>query len=209
MANIIQFPGNPVFQKVDGYNILFPGIISKYYEHARGIGTDVFVVKHYTNDEKSSELMRGHIPPVEIKEDDDEEEKRKIIDALKDIFEKQEELVKSLDDESKTAYDETLIEPYSIHEWRGGNGLASVFVRCQDGVIGCGWYDSTKTRQKALKMASFVLYATGYINHDTDKSFWETTYSCLPYDSPLGRSDIADDIINEALYEEAERRLHG
>jgi hypothetical protein len=47
-------------------------------------------------------------------------------------------------------------------------------------------------------MAAFMVYVYGFINSE-DKRLWETAYKFLPYDTELGRADVADEIIIEGL----------
>lgn len=191
MAEIIQLFNSLSPTKVDGYSIPFSLIIKRYHEHARWIGEpDVFVVKHYANSGRSTELMRGHDPedrPGYIK---------KIVatqDAIAGILDK-------LHSEAKLKIEK---DQNHVFKWREEEtGIAVIFIKCQDGIIGSGWYENTKTIPKAQKLAAFVLYAIGYLNADYDTDFFDVSYNILPYAiSSFGRCDVAEDIIESAIEE--------
>lgn len=184
MAEMYKFiPSGFSFKKADGYNKVLPITIGQYFEHARGVGTDLYIVKHYTK-HGSAELARGYVPTGNI-------------ENAKELYEKQKELEAKLD-QAKDVASEYISKPTKIYQNREGE-YAVVFVSCKDGYIGCGWYDHAGTRKKGLKLAAFVLYALGFINAENDEVFWEVTYKYLPYDSELGRSEIADDIILKSM----------
>ena len=189
MAELYQLiPSGFSFEKVDGYNKVLPATIGKYFEHARGDGTNLFVVKHYAK-EKTTVLSKGYIP-------DGADELTLSVAQI--------ELNAFLDKEKERAVARIGDIQTKVYQHREGSNSV-VFVSCQDGLIGCGWYDPASS-PKGLKMAAFVLYAYGFINAKMDKVFWKVTYKYLPYDSELGRSDEADKAIIESLQPEILRR---
>lgn len=191
MAEIFELiPAGFSFKKADGYNKVLPITIGRYFEHARGVGTDLYIVKHYTK-QSSTELARGYVPTGTI-------------ENARELRQKQIELASKLDGtkEKASAYIST---PTMVYQSKEGE-YAMVFVSCKDGYIGCGWYDHAATPKKGLKLAAFVLYALGAINAKVDETLWEVTYNYLPYDSELGRSDEADKVIFESMKSEIVRR---
>jgi hypothetical protein len=191
MAEIYKLiPSGFSFQKADGYNKVLPITIGKYFEHARGVGTDLYIVKHYTNS-GATELTRGYVPTGTV-------------NNAAELREKQIKLEKMLDD-AKDAATEYITAPTKVYQSRNEE-YAIMFVPCKDGFIGCGWYDHAGTKKKGLKLAAFVLYAYGVINAGVDEVFWEVTYKYLPYDSELGRSEVADKIIFDSMKSEVIRR---
>ena len=217
MANVIDFAAErrrvaSSFIKKGGYNTPFPEIISRYYEHARGTKTDIYTAYLYKDamhkmetpvddsDGPIVELIRGFIPP---KNDEP-------LDP--DLRNQQLQLIKTLDELSAAAEKELRENPNFIFQEQRAN-MAYVFIKCDKGVIGCGYCDNSHARKKCLKMAAFLAYAIGYINAEIDPTtgkpidadLWERAHSYLPYDSELGRSDVADEIIEAAIVEGPQR----
>ncbi|MCQ2571336.1 MAG: hypothetical protein MJ154_03790 [Candidatus Saccharibacteria bacterium] len=185
-ATIYQFePGGFRFEKTaDGYNKVLPSIIGRYFEDARGVGTDLYVIKHYGKGKRSTILAKGYVPTGNVE------------NAL-ELKSKQDNLISMLDEEQITAASQ-IKQPSDIYQTREGQ-YSIVFVSCKDGCIGCGWYDHVGTKKKGLMLAASVLYAYGFINAEIDPIFWEATYKYLPFDSELGRSEDADKIIVDEL----------
>ena len=200
MAEIIKLFNDLSFEKVDGYNIPFSRIISDYHEHARGIGPDVFVVKHYTNDNNGNELIRGYSPTDRI-------------GYMKTIVENQDTIAAILDERREEAMEAIKIaiknDSSAIYKWSDeSHGIACIFIQCKRGIIGSAWLDSKKTIRKAQKMAAFVLYAIGYINSTFDKVLFDISFNTLPYEvSSFGRGEKADEIILKAIENENRDRL--
>jgi len=191
MAELFKLiPSGFSFDKVDGYNKILPVTIGRYFEHARGVGTDLYILKHY-NTSGDTQLARGYVPTGTI-------------ENASELRRKQLELEARLD-AAKSDAAKAITTPERTYQTRDGE-YAIVFVPCKDGYIGCGWYDHAGTAKKGLKLAAFVLYALGFINAEYDEVLWEVTYKYLPYDSELGRSEIADQIILESLKDEVVRR---
>ncbi len=191
MAEIYKLiPSGFSFKKVDGYNKVLPITIGKYFEHARGVGTDLYIVKHYTK-LSSTELARGYVPTGTV-------------ENAHELRQKQIELASKLDS-TKNKASAYISSPTMVYQSKEGE-YAMVFVSCKDGYIGCGWYDHAATPKKGLKLAAFVLYALGVINAKVDETLWEVTYNYLPYDSELGRSEVADEIIFDSMKAEVIRR---
>lgn len=192
MAQIYEFiPAGFSFRKERGYNMILPVTIGKYFEHARGIGTDLYVIKYYGQDGEQTELTRGCIPTG------------KAFDTVK-LKKKQIDLTTFLDTESAKAL-QTVTKTSRVYQKRLGKN-SIVYIKAKGGVIGCGWYDNANTPKKGLKLAAFVLYALGTINPGVDEILWEAAYHYLPYDSELGRNDIADEIILSSMQDEVVRR---
>lgn len=186
-AEIFKFiPSGFSFEEVDGYNKLPPIVIGKYFEHARGVGTDLYVVKHFTST-SSTILAKGYVPTGDV-------------GNAAELMSKQKALISMLDKERNSAISQ-IKNPSDVYQTRDGQ-FSVVFVPCKDGFIGCGWYDHVGTKRKGLKLAAFVLYAYGIINVKIDPELWEVTYKYLPYDSELGRADFADNVIFSTLKDE-------
>jgi hypothetical protein len=191
MAEIFKLiPAGFSFKEADGYRLVLPATIGKYFEHARGIGTDLYVVKHYTT-KGSTELTRGYVPTGNIQN-------------ATELRQRQKELTSRLDSDRNTAMlgIQAVTDVYQNRK----SEYSTVFVKCKDGVIGCGWYDHANTKKKGLKLAAFLLYALGIINAENDPTLWEATYRYLPYDSEMGRTDVADEIILSTLKAEVIER---
>ena len=197
MAEIIQLFNSLSPTKVDGYSIPFSLIIKRYHEHARWIGEpDAFVVKHYFGDGRCTELMRGY-------DDVGQPGYMKKIVATQDI------IAETLDEHSMEAKSKIREDGNYVFKWHNEkSGIAIVFIKCKDGVIGSGWYENTKTMPKAQKLAAFVLYAIGYLNADYDTVFFDVSYNILPYAiSSFGRYEVAEDIIESAIEEIQKERF--
>ncbi len=195
-TNIIQFrpTAHFSFEKRDGYNLVPAEIIAHFFQYMRGIGPDAFIIKHYVFTEDATfsaqtEIMRGCIP-TETTID------RRI------IRQHQQELEVELDTHAVEA--KSRIKEYTSKIYqRQHRGNDIVFVRCQDGIMGCGWYDSAHTTRKGLKLAAFMLYALGSINNDAH--LLTAVYNYLPYDSELtiAEANQASDIIVKLLADKA------
>ena len=165
--------------------LLLPTTIGKYFEYARGTGTDLYVVKHFT-DFGDTVLAKGYVPTGNV-------------ENAKELFGKQNALIARLD-AAHDAASAHISAPTKIFQSLEGE-YATVFAPCKDGQIGCGWYDHAGTQKKGLKLAAFFLYALGLINAKEDPVLWEATYKYLPYDSELGHSEIAERIIFDTMRE--------
>ena len=157
-----------------GYILVAPEIIGRFFEYMRGIGPDAFIIKKYTKREDGvvvgSEIMRGCVPT--------EAYNRTI------IRQKQRQLEAELDARAIEAFDAIrgrIARNYQIRN----HGNDVVFVKTNDGIVGCGWYDSAHTIKKGLKMAAFMLYALGILNAKNDNDLFRAVYNYLPYDSEL------------------------
>jgi len=192
MADLYKLiPSGFSFEQVDGYNKVLPRTIGQYFVHARGNGTDLYVVKHYTKS-GSTILAKGYAPTSED------------VGNYEELYQYQERLAKLLDKEQPTAASR-IDSGDSTYQNRDGK-YAFVFVKCKDGFIGCGWYDHAATARKGLKMAAFVLYAYGSLNRDRDPILGEVTQYYLPYDTELGRWEVADSIILDSMKKEIIKR---
>lgn len=182
------------FKEVAGYNILLPSIIEGFWKSVRGIGKDFMIMKLYTLRGETIKLMKGGYPPSEMGE-------------LVDLRKNAEKLEQKLDDDADAALDQLLANPYASCRWHE-DGFATIYVACENGVIGCGWHDSTGTRKKATLLAAFMLFAMGMINED--KKLQDSVLSCLPYDSSMydaSAFDEAEDIVYEGVYNECLKKL--
>ena len=180
MAKLLQIvPAGFSFEKIDGYNKVLPQTIGKYFEHIRGSGTDLYVVKHYYFNGGSTLLAKGYIPA----------EEKIDVDSLSH---KQDRLITLLDSEKRPAA-AFITTPKKIYKKRDGE-YSVVFTPCQDGLIGCGWYDNADTPRKGPMMASYLLYAYGLLNAEVDKIFWEAAHNYLPYATELGQNEQVEDI---------------
>ncbi len=196
MANIIQFKPATAhfsFEKRGGYNLVPAEIIACFFQYMRGIGPDAFILKHYVFTEDAtlsnhSEIMRGCIPTEAI--------------DRRTIRQHQQELEVELDTYAVEAKERIKEYASRIYQ-RQHRGNDIVFVRCQDGIMGCGWYDSAHTTRKGLKLAAFMLYALGSINNDAE--LLTAVYNYLPYDSELtiAEANQASDIIVKLLADKA------
>lgn len=191
MAEIYKLiPAGFSFKEADGYRLVLPTTIGRYFEHARGIGTDLYVVKHYTA-KGSSELTRGYVPTGSIQN-------------ATELRQRQKELTSRLDSDRNAAM-LSINAVADVYQNRTSE-YSTVFVKCKDGVIGCGWYDHANTKRKGLRLAAFLLYALGIINAENDPTLWEAAYRYLPYDSEMGSTGAADKIILDTLKEEVVER---
>lgn len=183
MADLYQIiQSGFAFEKtIDGYNKVPPTVISNYYRLARGDATDLYVIKHYSKKRGVAEFARGHVSIV-----------NEIVSYV-ELLKKQEMLERKLD-EAKTAAEKVITTLTKVYQSRD-NEYAFVFVPCQDGYIGCGWYDHAATDTKGLQMAAFVIYAYGILNSETDEVFWRVAHKYLPYSSKLPSANEADDVI--------------
>jgi hypothetical protein len=188
-------PAHFSFEKRGGYNVILPEIIAQFFEYMRGIGPDAFIIKSYTFSEgntgpSSTEIMRGCVPTEAI--------------DRKSIRQAQLSLEAELDSQAEEASRRIKGRTSRVFQNRN-HGNDVVYVRCRNGIMGCGWYDSAHTVRKGLKMAAFMLYALGTINGDTDETLLTAIYNYLPYDSELSSSeaDKATDIIVRVLTDKA------
>ena len=187
MADMFKLiPSGFSFEEVDGYNKVLPRTIGQYFKHARGNETDLYVVKHYTKS-KSTVLAKGYAPTT--KKVSNAEELAICQDKLADMLDKE-----------QTSAASYIANSDELTTWQKLEGkYAVIFAPCKDGIIGCGWYDHAGTAKKGLKMAAFVLYAYGFINKDRDEILGEVTQYYLPYNSELGRWEVAEDIIYRSM----------
>ena len=188
MANIIEFPKDVngfTFERAAGYNIVPGNIIGDYFTHARGSGTDLFVVRIYSETGTIKEICRGYVPTGEV------------TNAIA-LRQKQIELGVAMDQAFEDAESVLCVKPNGIYQKHTDEGYDVLFVNSDNGFFSCGWYDNAGTARKGLKMAAFMVYVYGFINSE-DKRLWETAYKFLPYDTELGRADVADEIIIEGL----------
>ena len=187
MPKVIKFeqkaPSDIAFEIVDGYRMVLMTIISAYYEHARGVGADAFIVKHYRNCQSAKKIGEGVIPPSSPMDTELLEELESFLDRKKGWAE----------------INISAIPTCIVKAQEKELGLNATYVRCQDGIIACGWYDSGHTAKRGLKMAAFVLYALGILNVKYDEDLWLITYKYLPYDSELGRPYVADRFIADGI----------
>ncbi len=174
----------------NGYRLILPQTIGKYFEHARGFGPDLFIVKHYKNGE-TTEMLRGIIPRTKLEQLNNDE--------LRKLKQKQTDLSEWLDHEEKRV--EGIKTEKKIYQSLE-HDFSIIVVQCQDGLMGCGWFDYARTAKRGLKMAAFLLYTIGILNVDRDKTLWEMTWSNLPYDVDIGRTDIIDKIIFDSMQDD-------
>ena len=175
--------------EINGYRMILPQTIGKYFEHARGFGPDLFIVKHYKNGE-TTEMLRGIIPRTKLE--------KLSTDELKKLRQKQVELSEWLDHEEKRV--EKIKTEKKIYQSLE-HDFSIIVVQCQDGLMGCGWFDYARTAKRGLKMAAFLLYTIGFLNADRDKTLWEMTWSNLPYDVDIGRTEVIEKIITDSMQE--------
>ncbi len=173
----------------DGLNKVLPATIGKYFEELRGVGTDLYVIKHFYKTRGAIEIGRGFVPTGAI-------------ENAAELRQKQLELEAKLD-EAKTEAVRYCNKPTKVYQAKVDE-FALAFIPCQDGLIGCGWYDHADTSKKGLRMAASVLYALGLINAENDEVLWEVAYKYLPYEAEL--SDNADQILWDSLKEEVIKR---
>ena len=187
-AKIISFePAHFSFEERGGYNIIPADIIGDFFHYLRGLGPDAFIIKRYSSSEKrGTEIMRGCIPTEAI--------------DLKSIKNAQDALEKALDEQAEKARKRIGSSIANTYQSRvNGNNL--VYVTCNDGIMGCGWYDNAHTKHKGLTMAAFMLYALGSINSTKDAKLLTAVYHYLPFDGPFTQrqADNASDIIVRAI----------
>ena len=175
--------------EINGYRMILPQTIGKYFEHARGFGPDLFIVKHYKNGE-ATEMRRGIIPRTKLEQ--------LSMDELVKLRQKQVELSEWLDHEEKRI--EGIKTEKKIYQSLE-HDFSIIVVQCQDGLMGCGWFDYARTAKRGLKMAAFLLYTIGFLNADRDKTLWEMTWSNLPYDVDIGRTEVIERIITDSMQE--------
>lgn len=173
--------------EVDGYRMMLSQTIGEYFEHARGFGPDLFIVKHYKNGE-ATEMLRGIIPRTKLEQLSKDEllKLKRYQNDLSEWLDHEEKRVEGIKTEKKIY--QSLEHDFSI-----------IVVQCQDGLMGCGWFDYARTAKRGLKMAAFLLYAIGVLNSDRDKILWEITWANLPYDVDIGRTDIIEKIIFDSM----------
>jgi hypothetical protein len=127
------------------------------------------LLRYYPNGKEGVELIRFRKPPTGTFPDEAEVEK----------------LEKELDTGVEFAKQEKLDAYVGEKE----NGHAAVFVRCKDGYIGCGVFDAFKTRKKAPRIATAVLFELAHANIDSDEIFANTSSDILPDVSGSGFAD--------------------
>ena len=179
--------GKFTLPEVDGYKMILPQTIGRYFEHARGFGPDLFIVKHYTEG-GATEMLRGIIPRTRLEQLNEKE-----LDCL---CNKQTELSSWLDHEEKRV--EAIRFDRKIYQSLE-HDFSIIIVQCKDGLIGCGWFDYARTAKRGLKMAAFLLYTIGILNVEYDKTLWEMTWSNLPYDVDIGRTEVIEKIIADSM----------
>ena len=190
MSNILEVNfANFSYEKCCEYNLPLPEMIAQFFEHMRGIGPDAFVVKRYTLNEEGTlttdEIMRGCVPTSAC--------------DLKAIHQAQLSLSSNLDlcaEEARRTITRSISNIYELrHDYAN-----LVFVNCDGGIIGCGWYDSARTIRKGLKLAAFMLYVLGSIN-GWDKTLLTAIYNYLPYESTFSliESEKASNIMASVL----------
>lgn len=197
MSNILEVNfGNFSYEKCCEYNLPLPEMIAQFFEHMRGIGPDAFVVKRYTLNEEGAlttdEIVRGCVPTSAC--------------DLKDIHQAQLSLSSNLDLRAEEARRTIAGSISSIYELRQDYANL-VFVNCDGGIIGCGWYDSARTTRKGMKLAGFMLYALGSLN-EWDRTLLKAVYNYLPYESTFSLADSkeASNIFTITLAQRAIKR---
>lgn len=185
------------FERCCGYNLPLPEMIAQFFTYMRGIGPDAFVIKRYTFsegqvDHTSEEIMRGCVPTSAC--------------DLRIIRQAQLSLSSILDLRAEEAHKTIARSISNIYELRQEDSMSLVFVNCDRGIIGCGWYDSARTTRKGMKLAEFMLYALGSLNR-WDKTLLTAVYHYLPYESTfsLAESEKASDIFTTTLAQRAVR----
>ena len=185
------------FERCCGYNLPLPEMIAQFFTYMRGIGPDAFVIKRYTFsegqvDHTSEEIMRGCVPTSAC--------------DLRIIHQAQLSLSSILDLRAEEAHKTIARSISNIYELRQEDSMSLVFVNCDRGIIGCGWYDSARTTRKGMKLAEFMLYALGSLNR-WDKTLLTAVYHYLPYESTfsLAESEKASDIFTTTLAQRAVR----
>lgn len=179
MAEIIEFKASatkssPVTQT--GYIKVPQIIIGRYFAYELGDGIDLYAIKHFKSFGFEEEIDRGYVP------------QGKKIKDVKDLLAKQTVLLRKLSEDN-----ERLPDLSKTDIWQdSADGYATAFIRCADGIIGCGWFDHARTQKKGLKMAAFLLYAFGQINAGYDEKLSEVTRNYIPYNTPLSRSDLVE-----------------
>ena len=184
------------FERCCGYNLPLPEMIAQFFAYMRGVGPDAFVIKRYTfnegqADHTSEEIMRGCVPTSAC--------------DLKVIRQAQLSLSSNLDLRAEEARRTITRSISNIYELRHDYANL-VFVNCDGGIIGCGWYDSARTIRKGMKLAEFMLYALGSLNK-WDKTLLTAVYNYLPYEGTfsLAESEKASDIFTTTLAQRAVR----
>ena len=181
------------YEKCCGYNLPIPEMIAQFFEYMRGIGPDAFIIKRYRLNEEGTlttdEIMRGCVPTS--------------ANDKKTIRQAQVNLSSELDARAEEAREYIRDETSRVYELlnRGNN---VIFVRCSEGIMGCGWFDSAHTLRKGLKLAAFMLYVLGSINK-WDNILLTAVWNYLPYESTFSfaESEKASDIIAMVLADKA------
>ncbi len=184
-------PSITPLEKSGGLFVLPTSSIGKFYEHIKGIGDDVFLVKLFRLNGIETTIKRGHIPP----------ESRLSQEA-------QGVLMKNLEKRMAREYQRAVENDRIIHEYRDENGLATIFAKSNEGYLACGWVDSTRTRKKATLMCTFVLYAFNLLNQENDEELFRSAGCSLIFDENFEQyEDISQRIVAQDLYEIKEKEL--
>ena len=173
-------------EQKDGYNLLLKATIGDLFDSVRGIGPDLFVVRHFT-EQSISEICKGVIA---LRDDSD----------LYELQRRQRLLIEKVDNafENARAF---ITRPTSVYQ-SYDDEKAVIIVSCKDGYFGCGWYNSSGSGKKGLMLAALLLYAFGFLNAGIDKVLWKATYMCLPYEVNIGDPKAVDRLIIDSMKNE-------
>ena len=192
MGKVYKFSdrkGGFIFTNKEGYNVVLPEMIGRAYENVRGNKVSVFIAGKLTYTSEFCEIVKGYVP---LKKEDGE----KTVDVAK-LLMAQNNLKSMLEDHKTIALSDIKRFPdyYLYREEKN----AILFVKCDGGVMGSGWYGEPESSKKGLMMCAFILYALGFINAGNDAVLWESTYRYLLYETNLGVPEKYDSIILNAL----------
>lgn len=177
-GKVINFPSS--FQRSCGYFVVPSEIITEFFKYVRGIGPDSFVVKSYDFGNgganfTSYEIMRGGMPDS------------KDTNEIKTVRRNQFFAEALLESHASNAY--RYIQERRVYQVHDANACA-VYIKCNRGMIGCGWYDFNCTNgKKGMLLAALMLYAFASINGKTDEELLKSAYSFLPYGSEMTATD--------------------
>lgn len=188
------------FEQSLGFNKVPLAVINAIFNSLRGgDGPDVYAIKLYRNgkNKPGEEIVRGVMPS-----------RYKTNFTL--VLEFQEELNSFLDSEVPKAF-ETIKGMVSRIYYNRHHNCNVVFVKCTNGIIGCGWYDRANSTQKGILTACYLLYTFGSINESHDRILYTATQRYLPFEGSftLDQAKMAEQILLKYSVEEALNRVGG
>lgn len=187
MGDILEFKKiekeeDDLFEEKNGYNAIFPEMVGQAYSLIRGDRTCNFMVGRLHGYKEFDEISRGYTTNEDIH---NKSVQKRLIKGHETLIEAIRECQYEAEKKVKDVWD------YYLKE---SDQCTVMMIKCKDGLMACGWLGEYVQSDKGAIMATFILYAMGFIN-PKDETLWESAYKYLLFSTCAGTTQDFDGII--------------